>query len=798
MAGYSLIDSPYWGVPNRLQWNPRAPAGSQMLIGNPELRKKKKKKKKKVKGAKGLEPGGVESPGRISYHRSPDTRGQQAVFGVSTPKGIVGHNYLPKPGVGLPRLEQGGVEPTPLKRRLSSKAGGTALYGVPQGGPVVAGQHWPPTGDEAIGYSPSGRSNYHGGEPVRGTSVFGVPSGPIEYPDYYPRPGAGLPMLEPGVGQPSETRYGLRKKYSGRRNPYSQEAIFNPDAAISGQALYGVDIVDDGVVVDGSADRNYYKKYHASEFDESGLPPVLPDTVVSDDGSTVASVSGVPVSTSQAGEFEGVAPNFDVTKGRNNDGTPLTREQLNAIIERHTGHIPGVEGEIAGRMAESNLGSPSSPPPEGLPDGRTIPAGPTGNIGNLPHITESEESVTQSKKLGYESFDEFKKDVVKALPDVLKPRGSVLDTNPEINAQKEENVEEFWGGFFQDLGKRGVGYQSDDGTLTGSGGKVVFTKKEWTAPDPKKAGMSDAPTVGSSLNVKEKDVPLVAAAAAGASGGELKEKDVEDVLNGTSRIWGDYRMSGGSQKQKYLNALNSMYQKAMILNVVAALTGSESQAGLFLEMASKKFEAMQGFDGLDRLENIRRGVFYTKDGNFDPPKSREEAFKRAVQFGASPAEATKLSGWAASEKATKTYGGVKAEHLAILKQMRKDKDPMADAFARIIGAERKNLRMTMAQLGDYRQDIEDGEGAFAGMSKEARNAALAEVDEIRTRMMKEMKGMGLSSVTGDPVAATEKESGAPSETPEQFEARVRAAHPNAKEADIAETVKAFKKRMGIL
>ena len=166
-----------------------------------------------------------------------------------------------------------------------------------------------------------------------------------------------------------------------------------------------------------------------------------------------------------------------------------------------------------------------------------------------------------------------------------------------------------------------------------------------------------------------------------------------------------------------------------------------------------------------------------------------------MQFGASPTEATKLSGWAPSEKAAKTYGGVKAEHLAILKQMRKDKDPMADTFARIIGAESRSLRMTPAQLGDYRQDIEDGEGAFAGMSEEARNAALAEVDEIRRRMVKQM---GLSSITGDPVAATEKESGAPSETPEQFEARVRAAHPNAKEADIAETVKDFKKRMGIL
>ena len=46
MARYSLIDSPYWGVPGRLNYNPSAPVGSQMLIVNPILRKKKRKKKK--------------------------------------------------------------------------------------------------------------------------------------------------------------------------------------------------------------------------------------------------------------------------------------------------------------------------------------------------------------------------------------------------------------------------------------------------------------------------------------------------------------------------------------------------------------------------------------------------------------------------------------------------------------------------------------------------------------------------------------------------------------------------------
>ena len=39
---YGLFDSPYWGVPGRLQYNPSAPPGSQNLIGDPRLRKRRR------------------------------------------------------------------------------------------------------------------------------------------------------------------------------------------------------------------------------------------------------------------------------------------------------------------------------------------------------------------------------------------------------------------------------------------------------------------------------------------------------------------------------------------------------------------------------------------------------------------------------------------------------------------------------------------------------------------------------------------------------------------------------------
>lgn len=110
------------------------------------------------------------------------------------------------------------------------------------------------------------------------------------------------------------------------------------------------------------------------------------------------------------------------------------------------------------------------------------------------------------------------------------------------------------------------------------------------------------------------------------------------------RIWGNFSRDSGSKRTKYLSAMNDMYKKMMILNVIAALTGSESQAPLFMEMATAKMQALDKFDGMDRLDSIRRGVFYTKDGKFDPPKSRLMAFRRAIRFGANEKEAASLSG----------------------------------------------------------------------------------------------------------------------------------------------------------
>ena len=100
--------------------------------------------------------------------------------------------------------------------------------------------------------------------------------------------------------------------------------------------------------------------------------------------------------------------------------------------------------------------------------------------------------------------------------------------------------------------------------------------------------------------------------------------------------------------------MRSIYSKAMILNALAGLTGGESMSGNFIEMATKRLEMEETFRDQGRLQDIQRGIYYTQDGLYDPPKNQQEAFDRAMKFGASPALAEKISGYAPAED-TRAY-----------------------------------------------------------------------------------------------------------------------------------------------
>ena len=141
--------------------------------------------------------------------------------------------------------------------------------------------------------------------------------------------------------------------------------------------------------------------------------------------------------------------------------------------------------------------------------------------------------------------------------------------------------------------------------------------------------------------------------------GEIQE--VVDTGLNPERIYADFSQDIAGKRNRYLAALNEMYKKVAILNVIASLTNSPSQATAFMQLASEKFKALEGFADEERYQKIAQGVFFREDGSFDAPKSKEEAFNRAIQFGATHDEAIKLSGHKAEPKTT-TSGSYKTWH----------------------------------------------------------------------------------------------------------------------------------------
>jgi hypothetical protein len=144
----------------------------------------------------------------------------------------------------------------------------------------------------------------------------------------------------------------------------------------------------------------------------------------------------------------------------------------------------------------------------------------------------------------------------------------------------------------------------------------------------------------------------------------VNEKEIQEVVDtglDPERIYADFSQDIAGKRNRYLAALNEMYKKVAILNVIASLTNSPSQATAFMKLASDKFQALEGFADEERYQKIAQGVFFREDGSFDAPKSKEEAFNRAIQFGATHDEAIKLSGHKAEPKTT-TSGSYKTWH----------------------------------------------------------------------------------------------------------------------------------------
>ena len=126
-----------------------------------------------------------------------------------------------------------------------------------------------------------------------------------------------------------------------------------------------------------------------------------------------------------------------------------------------------------------------------------------------------------------------------------------------------------------------------------------------------------------------------------------------DAQREVNKIWAKFPQDIDSREERYLHALKEMYKKAAILNVIANLTGQESMAPKFMELAADRFEKLEGFEGERRLANIAKVVFFREDGSLAIPPSKQAAFERAMKAGASLSEAQVISGYMDDEEKEK-------------------------------------------------------------------------------------------------------------------------------------------------
>ena len=198
------------------------------------------------------------------------------------------------------------------------------------------------------------------------------------------------------------------------------------------------------------------------------------------------------------------------------------------------------------------------------------------------------------------------------------------------------------------------------------------------------------------------------------------------------RIYGNYSEDIGAKRQRYMDALEEIQTKARRLNMIAGLTGGTSQADSFTKAALARLDKMEEFSDDERLHQIRTGVYYDQNGNWAPPKSKKEAYNRAVQFGASAAEAAHISGGEPEPVGYVNwrYTGDDPNVQKIISRPRGD-PPDDPEYVRYGGS------------GDD-PSLTEGEEHLMGRT------SLLESGDIMAAIRKEANFIGLKSPTGDP------------------------------------------------
>ena len=119
-----------------------------------------------------------------------------------------------------------------------------------------------------------------------------------------------------------------------------------------------------------------------------------------------------------------------------------------------------------------------------------------------------------------------------------------------------------------------------------------------------------------------------------------------------ARIYGDWSRDIPTERKEYLRAMKDIYFKMSMLSAVASLTGGDDQSESFGRMQVEMLNYMMETDNQDRLLKIHRGVYFNKDGKWDPPKNERMAHQRAVRFGAGPDEASEMFGYYPKKEGT--------------------------------------------------------------------------------------------------------------------------------------------------
>ena len=135
-------------------------------------------------------------------------------------------------------------------------------------------------------------------------------------------------------------------------------------------------------------------------------------------------------------------------------------------------------------------------------------------------------------------------------------------------------------------------------------------------------------------------------AAAGTDVVTSKKDNNNELQNNPqlAALWGKYAYDPAARKKVYLDNLKQVYKKALMLDIIAQLTGGKSRSKEYLKMATTKLDAVDQFDQEQRVSNIWKQVFTGTNGQFYMPKNKREAAERAHFFGGDPTTVKNIFG----------------------------------------------------------------------------------------------------------------------------------------------------------